>query len=86
MLKKDNALLGFVFCVLLTALGGGVIALVFSVWDLGEAKLAKTLIFAFVAPILLLRYYAKKRLHNATKGVLVALLLAFVLFFWQIKL
>jgi Ca2+/H+ antiporter len=86
MLKKDSAWLGVGLCLLVTALGGGIIALVFSLWDLGEAKMAKTLIFAFIPPILMLRYYAKKKFHNTTKGVVVVLLLLFALFLWQVKL
>ena len=86
MLKKDNGWLGAGLCLLITALSGGFLALIFSIWSFESIELAKTLIFAFVPAILLLRYYAHKKLHNATKGVATMLFLLFILFFWQIKL
>ena len=86
MLRKDSSWLGAGLCLLVTALSGGIVILISSMWGSNEVKLTKELIFAFIPSILILRYYAHKKLHNATKGVVVVLFLLFILFFWQIKL
>ncbi|MDR1005926.1 MAG: hypothetical protein LBL74_03590 [Bacteroidales bacterium] len=82
MFKKDNIFAGAALGLVLTLIGAAVVYLTLMLLDKEPLISDKAFIFSFIPPILLLRYYAKRRFHNSFKGIILILLAAFIAFMY----